>query len=581
MALAIGGGINIGGGIQAGPDVQVATPPDLVLDLDAANYATVPVNGTVIAGTGAYVVTTLNPSSTMLWSALNGGIFRKTADTDTDFLTFGPDYSVTTDAYTVMMIYRSQPPSAGRLLNANSDSPDWLLGLWGNGTALQDIFFNGSFVGANNTPANDDWQFIWATYNGDPGTPVSQSYVANSTMPTTTFGTNSTTGGFNGLRLFGRYLNATTSSEVPTADVGVVKVWNGVLTLAEIQAQWTAYHARFPSATVPVLDITANSFPMNDPNGSITFNITSTGGATVLETGVIFGLPGQTTYAISVDTCTGSSSTAERTAIRDGGCPGPYTTGLTGSQTVSFNAVEFVYNNDTINVLAYAKNSAGVAYSPTVLTWTPGICLVAGTLITLADDSTKPIETIQMSDLIRVWDFDLGEFASARPLWIKQQETTTQYNLLTFSDGSTLKTIEQHRIFNKQAGAFTYPMTDDTPIGTTTINVHGQEVDLVSKCVMIDTVNYHNVITHYHLNLYADGILTSMRYNNIYPIANMKFVQDGRQLRNRSEFAGIDSRWIDGLRLPEQTMSLSDIKWYTQRLEHKEHIQHSVPASLI
>jgi hypothetical protein len=338
-----------------------------------------------------------------------------------------------------------------------------------------------------------------------------------------------------------------------------------------------------PVVNIPTLDITAHNFPLNDPNGSITFNITSDGGDTVLETGVIYGLPGQTTYAISVDTCTGSSSTAERTAIRDGGCPGPYTTGLTGSQTINFNAIEFVYNNDTIDVLAYAVNSVGVAYSPTVLTWTPGICLAEGTLITLADDSTKTVENIQMSDLIKVWDFDNSVFASAHPLWIKQQETATQYNLLTFSDGSTLKTINQHRIFNKQAGAFTYPMTDATPIGTITVNAQGKEVSLVDKCIMIDIINYYNVITDHYLNLYADGILTSMRYNNIYPIDNMKFVKDARALRHTEEFAnaGIAQRWIDGLRLAEQTMSISDIKWYTQRLEHKEnhmvnHTEHAL-----
>jgi hypothetical protein len=326
-----------------------------------------------------------------------------------------------------------------------------------------------------------------------------------------------------------------------------------------------------PVVNIPTLDITANS--LGQYTGSITFNITSDGGGTVLETGVIYGLPGQTTYAISVDTCTGSSSTAERTAIRDGGCPGPYTTGLTGSQTISLDAASF--NEDLIDVLAYAVNSAGVAYSPTVLTWTPIICLAQGTLITLADNSTKIIENIQMSDLIKVWDFDNSMFASAHPLWIKQQETTTQYNLLTFSDGSTLKTINQHRIFNKQAGAFTYPMTDATPIGTITMNAQGNEVILVDKCIMIDTINYYNVITDHHLNLYADGILTSMRYNNIYPIANMKFVKDARALRHTEEFAnaGIAQRWIDGLRLAEQTMSISDIKWYTQRLEYKEHGQ--------
>ena len=326
-----------------------------------------------------------------------------------------------------------------------------------------------------------------------------------------------------------------------------------------------------PVVNIPTLDITANS--LGSYYGSITFNITSNGGSTVLETGVIYGLPGQTTYAISVDTCTGSSSTAERTAIRDGGCPGPYTTGLTGSQTISLDASSF--SGDLIDVLAYAVNSAGVAYSPTVLTWTPIICLAQGTLITLADNSTKTIENIQMSDLIKVWDFDNGTFASAHPLWIKQQETATQYNQLTFSDGSILRTIEQHRIFNKQAGAFTYPMTDATPIGTITMNAQGNEVTLVDKCVMIDVINYYNVITDHHLNLYADGILTSMRYNNIYPIANMKFVKDNRALRHTEEFAnaGIAQRWIDGLRLAEQTMSISDIKWYTQRLEYKEHGQ--------
>jgi len=323
-----------------------------------------------------------------------------------------------------------------------------------------------------------------------------------------------------------------------------------------------------PVVNIPTLDITAHSFGSGNPNGSITFNITNDGGSTVLETGVIYGLPGQTTYALSTDSCTGSSSSAERTAIRTGGCPGPYTTGLTGSQTVNFNASLFIY--ETIDVLAYAVYSAGVAYSPTVLSWIPEICLAEGTLITLADESTTAIENIQMSDLIKVWDFNNGVFASAHPLWIKQQETTARYNLLTFSDGSTLKTINQHRIFNKQAGAFTYPMTDDTPIGTITVNVQGEEVSLVGKTVVDETVNYYNVITDYHMNLYANGILTSLRFNNVYDINEMKFVKDGRALRSLSEFADIDSRWVDGLRLREQQQPIETISRYVARLERME-----------
>jgi len=241
MAVSVGAGWSIGPGVMLGGPPE----PQLVLNLDAANYSAMPVDGTTVAGTGAFTITTLNPGGSMSWDPADGGIFRKTAPTGTDFLAFGPDYSATSQAYTVMMVYRSQPSTAGRLLNANSASPDWLLGLWGSPSYVQNIFFNGSFVGANNTAANDNWQFIWATYNGDTGSPTSQSYVANSTTPTTTFGTDTTSGGFNGLRLFGRYDSPTGSSENPTSDVGLVKVWDSVLTLAQIQAQWATYKTRF------------------------------------------------------------------------------------------------------------------------------------------------------------------------------------------------------------------------------------------------------------------------------------------------------------------------------------------------
>jgi hypothetical protein len=189
-------------------------------------------------------VTKYNSSSTMDWTTTTGGIFRKTTTGTADFLTFGPDYSATSKAYTVMMVYRTGS-TAGRLLNANSASPDWLMGIWGSPSHVQNIFFNGSFVGASNTAATGAWTFQWVTYNGKPASAVSQSYVATSSQPTTTFGTGSTSGGFNQLRLFGRYASATTISEVGVYDTALVKVWDGVLTLAQIQAQYAAYKTRF------------------------------------------------------------------------------------------------------------------------------------------------------------------------------------------------------------------------------------------------------------------------------------------------------------------------------------------------
>jgi hypothetical protein len=216
--------------------------PVLVLDLDAANYSAVPTNASTIAGAGAYTITTRNANSSVAWSSTAGGIFQKTTANTADFLEFGPNYSSTSRAYTVMMVYRSVSGTAGRLLNANTASPDWLMGLWGSGAGVQDIFFNGSFVGSNSTAQNGTWRFGWLTFDGVNST---NAYAAGSIAPTGTHGVKSGTGGFNGLRLFGRFGTSTTNIEVVTADVGLVKVWDGALTLSSIQAQHALYKTRF------------------------------------------------------------------------------------------------------------------------------------------------------------------------------------------------------------------------------------------------------------------------------------------------------------------------------------------------
>lgn len=222
----------------------------------------------------------------------------------------------------------------------------------------------------------------------------------------------------------------------------------------------------------------------------------------------------------------------------------------------------------TIYLRAYATNSVGTAYGGELSTFNT-ICLAEGTLITLADGRTRKIEEIVYSDWLSVWDFDEGRFGAAQPLWIKKTETANRYNLLEFSDGSRLKTISQHRIFNKEMGSFTYPMTNATPLGTTTFNINGTEVRLVSKRVVNETVNYYNVITIRHMNAFADGILTSCRYNNIYPIVDMKFVKDKRVLVPQEQY-GLEDRYYEGMRLAEQSIPVADTVAYVNRLKAYE-----------
>ena len=66
------------------------------------------------------------------------------------------------------------------------------------------------------------------------------------------------------------------------------------------------------------------------------------------------------------------------------------------------------------------------------------------------------------------------------------------------------------------------------------------------------------------MNLFTNTILTSCRYNNIYPVVGMKFVKDDRELRPRSEFINISDKYYTGLRLSEQKFKLSEIEKYVE-----------------
>ena len=239
----------------------------------------------------------------------------------------------------------------------------------------------------------------------------------------------------------------------------------------------------------------------------------------------------------------------------------------TGTQTLVFEMGGYSSN---YTVMAFATTANGTSYSAPVAGLGGYVCFPAGTMITLSNGTKKAIEDIGYDDHILVWNFDLGEYASAKPIWIKASETATEYNVLTFSDGSVLKTVGNHHIFNKQAERFTHTMTADTPIGTVTVNEQGEEITLVSAEVVKESVEFYNVWTEYHLNMFAQGVLTSNRFNNTYPIVSMKFVKGNTELRSLAEFNGIDPKWIQGLRLQEQTSehTAEYIKWYvSERLE--------------
>jgi hypothetical protein len=296
-----------------------------------------------------------------------------------------------------------------------------------------------------------------------------------------------------------------------------------------------------------LLTIVSHSLTVNnygDNSGTVTYNIDSTGATSA---GIII-----------------NGITVNHTQTITG-------TFAQGNNTVSWSGYDIDYTlwTQMASVTAYVVDSRGYTFYALVedLWDIPhGPCLVAGTMMSLANGTQKKIEDITYDDVLTVWNFDLGELSEARPLWVKRKQTAGHYTLLKFSDGTELRTVGHH-IFNKQAGEFTKIITDDTPVGTVTVNEQGQEITIVSKELVKDVVDYYNIWTQYHLNAYANGVLTGNRYCNIYPVVDMKYVKDDRALRSVEEFAGIDIKYISGMRLQEQTFDLAFIQTMVDRIE--------------
>lgn len=224
----------------------VASGATLIYDFDAANFNAVPTNGNIVSG---YTLSVTNAGS-ISYVGSNGGYFSKNNNVGTDTIIGGPNYTSTSQSYTVFMAYQINSVAGGRLLNTNNEGTnDWLLGSYYNGSYFKNVFYPAASVNLSSDSYTGDsgWNFIWGSYNAVSG--VANVYIASSSVnnvsgPAAYY--KQLTGlsgsrGFNQLRLWSR----SAGSEVQTGNVGFIKVFNGDCTISQIQSQWSTYHSRF------------------------------------------------------------------------------------------------------------------------------------------------------------------------------------------------------------------------------------------------------------------------------------------------------------------------------------------------
>jgi hypothetical protein len=309
---------------------------------------------------------------------------------------------------------------------------------------------------------------------------------------------------------------------------------------------------------LPSLEININSI-VNIPNGPhyVNYTLVNFTGQGYTEQGIIVSTPGHCTYEETGEYCDAAGDYGYRFALRTHSSYADFDCSDNIVDTVvdgiySQAYPQYYFSNQTVNVRAYVKVGQTVLYSPIrTITVSYAPCFVAGTQITLADGSKKAIEHITYDDELRVWDFDAGKHSSARPLWIKRPQTMPHYNLSRFDDGTelgTLQVIKGHRVFCADTNQFEF--VGLLPVGSTVVKDNGAMTRLVGVEHAAGMVTYYNVITDYHMNLYANDVLTSTGFNNLYPVHDMKFIKEHREPRT---YSGIGQHWISGLRLAENT----------------------------
>lgn len=324
---------------------------------------------------------------------------------------------------------------------------------------------------------------------------------------------------------------------------------------------------------------------LSNPTGNVTVTITGVQEQTPLITNPLNGATitagctyefasGFTPTTVKLNGITSSTSVTE-TIIESDTNHGVYSPDSTVNVSVNGNVTINAYNDDlggnythTGELLCTVTFSNGSQEATDTFTAQGSVyyyCFVKGTKISLADGTVKNVEDIRYDDNLLVWDFDNARYASAMPLWIKQPEKALYYYKLTFESGRVLNVVgsdgNAHRLFSVDDNAFVY---STQLVGKRVYTENG--IDTLKACERIEEeVEFYNIITKYHMNLFAENVLTSCRYSNLYPIKDMRYIREERDIIPYSAY-NVPREYYDGLRLGEQKIKGSDTNKYVSRL---------------
>ncbi len=153
----------------------------------------------------------------------------------------------------------------------------------------------------------------------------------------------------------------------------------------------------------------------------------------------------------------------------------------------------------------------------------PTSCFAEGTMLTLADGTQKPVEELTFSDELTAWDFFEGGY-TAKTASIIVNHGRDYYTVVNseFSDGTTLRTIGSHGIFDIGLNKFVYINSDncDELVGHAFVQYRNDGtysvVTLTDTYVTEEYTTAYSVTSENAFNVFADGMLSVAPPEELY-----------------------------------------------------------------
>ena len=260
---------------------------------------------------------------------------------------------------------------------------------------------------------------------------------------------------------------------------------------------------------------TNNGYATRSPNASFTWRYTVN---TSNVSNLTVGGDGSTairgaSHTITV-TASGSSNGIAYTA------PESVTVTMTGSSG-NFYTYTRSGSNNTVGTIVISNVTGNIS----VTAQRAGGCLIEGTKILLANGKYKNIEDIKYDDLVMAYSYYAGSLVPVYPIYIETGANTDEYQEITFSDDSVLKTYSYHGVYETALKRF---VSVDNPeefhvgskIAKVTKDGKGYETVTVKSIeTKYETVKYYLFATTKYFNVIANDIITTdgnLALSNLY-----------------------------------------------------------------